>query len=175
MLTQPPDTGQIRGEPVDEPKIDRATFLRQGWRRLLNSAAQGAGAALDLVDNQLSSSLLRPPGALPEAEFLLSCTRCNGCVEACPHGSIVKAPPQAGPAAGTPQILPANLPCYLCEDLPCIKACSDGALLPLASRRDVFVPHESAGSRDRSLGRVQQTTLSKVSITGSNNGPVPPR
>ena len=74
-------------------------------------------------------TLLRPPGALDEFAFLVTCTRCDKCVEACPQGPIFKAGPQAALAAGTPTILPRSMPCFLCTSLPCITACPEGALV----------------------------------------------
>lgn len=75
---------------------------------------------------------LRPPGALPEEQFLSTCTRCDECVKACPHYAIRKMPFEEGPdVQGTPIILPRLTACRLCEDLPCIAACEPKALLPL--------------------------------------------
>jgi ferredoxin-type protein NapG len=68
----------------------------------------------------------RPPGALPEAEFLAGCTRKNDCALACPVEAI--APIQDGPAAGTPQIRASVTACISCEDTPCITACGPGVL-----------------------------------------------
>jgi ferredoxin-type protein NapG len=59
----------------------------------------------------------------------VSCTRCDKGLRACPQGSIYRAGPQAGLAAGTPIIEPRLMPCFLCTDLPCITACPDGALV----------------------------------------------
>jgi len=73
--------------------------------------------------------LLRPPGALDEFDFLLACTRCDKCIRACPQSSIYRAGPQAVLAAGTPMIEPRNMPCFLCDSLPCITACPEGALV----------------------------------------------
>lgn len=73
--------------------------------------------------------LLRPPGALEEFDFLVACTRCDKCVQACPQGSILKAGPQAALASGTPHIQARNMPCFLCTALPCITACPEGALV----------------------------------------------
>lgn len=77
--------------------------------------------------------LLRPPGAIDELSFLTKCTRCDKCIEACPHKAIKKAEAKFGAALGTPMIEPTEAPCYLCEDMPCIAACPDGALLPTES------------------------------------------
>jgi ferredoxin-type protein NapG len=73
--------------------------------------------------------ILRPPGAVSEAEFLARCTRCDRCIEACPPHAIAKAPRVFGAAAGTPWIDPSNEPCRLCTDFPCIPACPTGALV----------------------------------------------
>lgn len=79
---------------------------------------------------------LRPPGALPEAEFRATCTACDDCVAACPKHAIRKAGPETGWGAGTPVIVPEEQACWWCEDFPCIAACEPGALL----RRDGSVP-----------------------------------
>jgi MauM/NapG family ferredoxin protein len=74
-------------------------------------------------------TLLRPPGALDEFDFLLACTRCDKCIRACPQGSIMKAGAQTVLASGTPYIEPRIMPCFLCTELPCITACPEGALV----------------------------------------------
>lgn len=91
-----------------------------------------AGFVAEQVEEAVTSTapkLLRPPGALDEFAFLTACTRCDLCMLACPQGSIVTASPGAGLAMGTPYISPRAMPCFLCEDLPCIGACPDGALI----------------------------------------------
>jgi ferredoxin-type protein NapG len=70
---------------------------------------------------------LRPPGAVGEAIFLERCTKCSDCMKVCPHESIVIH------QDGTPVIYPDQMPCYLCDDTPCIAACATEALLPLGS------------------------------------------
>lgn len=72
---------------------------------------------------------LRPPGAVTETTFLELCTRCDDCINACPHKSIKKSTRKE--IEGTPIILPREEPCALCQDLPCIKACATGALVPV--------------------------------------------
>jgi len=69
---------------------------------------------------------LRPPGALvPDEAFLQACTDCGDCVPVCPADCIVMVP--AGDRQ-LPTITPSIRPCTLCEDLPCVAACPDGAL-----------------------------------------------
>jgi ferredoxin-type protein NapG len=75
---------------------------------------------------------LRPPGAADEALFLERCTKCGDCAKVCPYGSITFHPQN-----GTPVIFADQMPCYLCEDVPCIAACATEALLPVAGREQI--------------------------------------
>ncbi|MGK0185877.1 MAG: ferredoxin-type protein NapG [Verrucomicrobiales bacterium] len=71
----------------------------------------------------------RPPGALPDEEaFLNACARCFTCAVACPFDAIDQYGPASGSLEGTPFIDPAAAPCHWCEAMPCISACSSGAL-----------------------------------------------
>ena len=76
---------------------------------------------------------LRPPGALPEADFLGACVRCGLCVRHCPPQNLRLATGSGfstGVAVGTPYFEARDVPCEMCEDLPCVKACPTGALAP---------------------------------------------
>ena len=75
---------------------------------------------------------LRPPGAADEALFLERCTQCGDCAKVCPYGSIT-----FHPLNGTPVIFADQMPCYLCEDVPCIAACATEALLPVEGREQI--------------------------------------
>ena len=101
----------------------RRNFLTHGLLELLKGASEPARPAP-----------VRPPGALPEREFLNACTRCDDCVPACPHEAIRKAGIELGAdVVGTPVIAALEQPCWMCADLPCIAACATGALAPLPS------------------------------------------
>lgn len=91
---------------------------------------RGLSVQFDKKLNKILEGPLRPPGALDEVEFLSTCTRCNACVEACPHLAIVKQPQSAGLAAGAPMIDPQKQPCMLCDGFPCVSACEPKALRP---------------------------------------------
>lgn len=85
----------------------------------------------------LGPTLLRPPGALDEFEFLTKCTRCDKCMRACPENAVIKAPPTMGLALKTPYIDPRSIPCFLCTTLPCVAECEDEALVwPRLTRAD---------------------------------------
>lgn len=76
----------------------------------------------------------RPPGALPGASFSAACSRCGQCVTACPYDTLRLATPSDPAPNGTPFFVPRETPCYMCEDIPCMKACPTGALSPLLER-----------------------------------------
>jgi len=85
---------------------------------------------------------LRPPGALPETEFVATCIRCGRCADACPNRAIVAFTEDSGKdlsmkpgrgQRGTPVIFPRRQACMLClgvpgDELLCTAACPSGAL-----------------------------------------------
>ena len=72
--------------------------------------------------------ILRPPGALPEKDFLSTCIKCGMCVEACPYDTLLLAKPGDNKPLGTPYFVPRDVPCYMCPDIPCVPACPTNAL-----------------------------------------------
>ena len=79
------------------------------------------------------SDELRPPGALPEEEFLERCIKCGRCSAACPYQSIKPAGWTYGLSVGTPVIEPRETPCYLC--MICPDVCPTDALRPLGKEQ----------------------------------------
>ncbi|NOY96719.1 MAG: ferredoxin-type protein NapG [Chlorobi bacterium] len=81
-----------------------------------------------LRDFSRADLVLRPPGALPEADFQKACIKCGQCVVACPYDSLVVAAPGDGVPNGTPHFIARDIPCYMCTDYPCIEECPSEAL-----------------------------------------------
>ena len=140
------DAKTVRPVPAPEkPKVSPAR------RKFLVSIAGAAGygclmaLGAGIYANQnraLAAQALRPPGALPEDEFLAACTRCGLCVRDCEQLNIISlhndrkiavlrlaAPGDPAPT-GTPYFTARDVPCEMCEDIPCIKNCPTGALDP---------------------------------------------
>lgn len=107
----------------------RRSFLAQ-----MAGAAGGAavfGLALGVYARQagaLPAHAIRPPGALAETDFAGVCLRCGLCVRACPYNTLRLATLGDGVATGTPYFEPRKVPCEMCPDIPCVKACPSGAL-----------------------------------------------
>ncbi len=115
----------------DRPeRVDRRRFLVDTARTV--GAVAAAGLGLALYDRQVASALpaqaIRPPGALAEPEFLGACIRCGLCVRDCPYDTLRLAKPGEPVATGTPWFRAREVPCEMCEDIPCVKACPTGAL-----------------------------------------------
>ncbi|RME40282.1 MAG: 4Fe-4S dicluster domain-containing protein [Planctomycetota bacterium] len=79
--------------------------------------------------------LLRPPGALPEEDFLAACIRCYRCQDACEPGAIQFFSERDGLLFHTPYVDPAKKGCTLCNQ--CGPACPTGALVPFSDRSEV--------------------------------------
>jgi len=89
-----------------------------------------------------SPLVLRPPGALAEEDFLAACIKCGLCAEACVNrdtnvdkvtgeqreGTLQMAKGGNPLLIGTPFFVPTDVPCYMCEDIPCVPVCPSGAL-----------------------------------------------
>ncbi len=117
----------------EEEMISRGDFLRKGIKLFVKHVGKAVSRETKEKAEKFTAPLIRPPGAVNEVSFLLKCTRCDRCAEACPHNAIEQAGAETGSAIGTPVINPKDEPCRMCDDFPCIQACPDEALLPAPS------------------------------------------
>jgi ferredoxin-type protein NapG len=105
--------------------MKRRDFFRLGVRKVAETAARMASAGV----SSATENWIRPPFALGESEFLENCTRCDKCIEACPHGVLFALPPELGNrAAATPAMDLLDRGCHMCADWPCVGACEPDAL-----------------------------------------------
>ncbi len=86
--------------------------------------------------------VLRPPAALEEDDFLKTCIKCGLCAEACRNrpqnidketglpmeATLKMAKAQDNVTIGTPFFIPSDVPCYMCDDIPCVPVCPTGSL-----------------------------------------------
>lgn len=107
-----------------------------GRRKFLSGMVRGVGAAAVgglawtglLGGKKTYATILRPPGAVSEKDFLAKCTKCGLCVTACPYKALVLAKPGEEQPIGTPYFAMRESPCRMCRDIPCTIACPTGAL-----------------------------------------------
>jgi polyferredoxin len=119
---------------------DRHAALDPGRRSMLASAA--AGLAFVPVsrsgipgERRPHPRRVRPPGSLPEDEFLARCLRCGTCMKACPTNVIQPAVAEASlEGIYTPVLVPAagycEVPCVRCSEV-----CPSGAIAPLTKEQ----------------------------------------
>ncbi len=132
--------GETSDKPPDTP-TDRRGFFREGLASLLGPLAGLVERKLNQVEQALGPGssarrrgpaprLLRPPGALPEAQFLATCQSCGKCASVCPAEAIylIRGSPEVEHIH--PVISAAQQPCVVCESLACMQNCPSGALVP---------------------------------------------
>ncbi len=138
----------------DDKSVDknRRKFLIRTLQGIGLAALGGSVWGAYVSEAKTDELVIRPPGALPEEDFVKKCIKCGLCVEACRHRENnpdetkrtatlrLAAPGDHRPVEknkyiypkevplGTPYFVPREIPCYMCEDIPCTVACPTGAL-----------------------------------------------
>ena len=130
---------------------DKASDPFSGQRRkVLASGLFGAGTAVvsltglrqlhtgDANGQIIPPSLIRPPGAVPEADFLARCVRCGECMKACPTNTLQPIGFMSGVTAfASPVITPQRGPCEpLCN--VCGQVCPTAAVRPLSASEKIW-------------------------------------
>src|SRR5438105_4041700 len=115
--------------PIEKlPPHGRRQFFTAGFARLIGSISEVVEKRLPFELPQYRP-VLRPPGALPEKDFLATCFRSGSCADACPAHAIALRTADAGESQrGTPYIDPDLSACVVCDELACMKVCPSGAL-----------------------------------------------
>jgi ferredoxin-type protein NapG len=118
-------------------------MFRYGLRRLMKPVAEYVEQKMERLDAEFGIDLpikrevIRPPGALPEEEFIERCYRCGNCVDVCPARAIKATACEDAERVGMPYIAPSEAACVVCDELACMKSCPSGALALVSEPRAI--------------------------------------
>jgi len=137
--------GDAKGKTVAGTYIDSkptATSLVTRRQALEVMVAGGIGlAAVPVISlAKPKTGLIRPPGALPESEFVQTCITCQECIRACPSQALRPALLEGGlTSIGTPYLSPRQGACSFNPSCPqiCAQVCPVGAIrsIPLSQMK----------------------------------------
>ncbi len=112
--------------------LNRRQVLQASASATTAALVVGGAVALGRPAVARPAQALRPPGAIDEQDFLGACVRCGLCVRDCPPQNLKLSDWGDGlardVAIGTPYFIARDIPCAMCEAIPCVKACPTGAL-----------------------------------------------
>ena len=110
-------------------EMNRRRFLGNMLKTACGVGLVGLGlGAYSHRASSMPANYIRPPGALPEEDFLGACIRCGLCVRDCPYDILFLGEVGDEVATGTPYFIARTGPCEMCEDIPCVVACPTNAL-----------------------------------------------
>jgi ferredoxin-type protein NapG len=116
-------------EAASKGEMNRRQFLSKMLKTATGVGLVGLGLGMySHRASSLSAMHVRPPGALPEEDFLGACIRCGLCVRDCPYDILFLGEVGTEVPTGTPYFQARSGPCEMCEDIPCIVACPTNAL-----------------------------------------------
>lgn len=137
-------TGAVRFSGIGFVRERPCPTLFVERRNIIKAGASGMGAALVTLTSLkylpidtgpgiiIHPELIRPPGALPETDFLARCIRCGECMKVCPTNTLQPIGLVAGfYAFFSPKITPRRGPCEpSCN--ACGQVCPTGAIRALS-------------------------------------------
>lgn len=112
-----------------QKKLD-ASQTRRAF--LIGGASLAACAVAGFAAKPLfaEANVLRPPGAVPESEFMARCIRCDRCISVCPTDVIEPMPIEEGFIhARFPKLSYTSNLCTFCDE--CRKVCPTDAIGPI--------------------------------------------
>ncbi|MES9858944.1 MAG: ferredoxin-type protein NapG [Sedimenticola sp.] len=109
--------------------LNRRQFLGKTLKTVCGVGLIGLGLGMYAKQaSSLPATAIRPPGAIPEDEFLGACIRCGLCVRDCPYDILKLGQLGDEVPTGTPYFTARTGPCEMCDDIPCIPVCPTNAL-----------------------------------------------
>jgi len=147
---------KLRFLPPREEAIEATTV---GGRRAALAGIGGLALAVLLrrsggaIDESKTRGVIRPPGAVPEEDFLARCIKCDACLNVCPTNVLQPAGLEAGfEGVWTPVLDMKNGYCDVTCTL-CGRVCPTGAIQRLTpAQRQGLEPRPDGGSGPIMIG-----------------------
>ena len=147
-------------------------------------AAAAAGAAIlpvtrvaDVIDANYDHRVIRPPGSVPEKEFLERCIRCAECMKVCPNNALHPAFFEAGVEGIWTPILIARI--GYCEHscVLCGQVCPTGAIQKITEEQKLGIGQKaiSIGTAFYDQGRCLPWAMSVPCIVCEEFCPTSPK
>jgi ferredoxin-type protein NapG len=147
--------------------MDRRAFFRSA----IDKGSKPVIKAVDASIKKQATHWIRPPFAIDELDFILACTRCGDCIDACPHDVIFGLSARLGVKfAGTPALDLLNKGCHLCADWPCVNACTPNALTIPEYDTDTGLEtaaEKSVAEKEDKAAQIPMPKLARASIDTS--------
>ncbi len=123
-------------------KQERRNFFGWGVGGILSGLLfytnPSRGTSKDVNGKGGLSHPVRPPGSIPEGDFLKKCARCYECIFACPTNTLQPIWFEAGlEAIWTPKVTSSFAPCDK-DCAACGQACPTGAIRPLSLADKIY-------------------------------------
>ncbi len=152
-----------------QKRMDRRNFFRSA----ISKSGKTVVKAVDSRINKQASRWIRPPFAINELEFLLTCSRCNACIDACPYHVIFSLPARIGTKfAATPALDLINHGCHLCEGWPCVTVCEVKALaFPLPATDDSDLQTDDLQTDNLQIDNLPANDLRTDALRTEDNTP----
>jgi ferredoxin len=154
-----PRGGRCEGESPKSP--DNTPGVPISRRGLLAAGVGGATYAIGVsrLMARPADPPVRPPGSIPEPQFLQLCIRCGECFKACPNNVLQPAGFRYGPDALWTPVVVANWSGCSPSCSNCGQVCPTGAIRPL--------PIEEKRAARMGLAIIDQATCLPYAGTGS--------
>ena len=159
------------------PRLNKKTDM--GRRAVLGGLTAGISMPLlgrldGQIDRVADARLIRPPGSLPEKDFLTLCQRCGLCMKACPTNVINPTLGEAGMAGfWTPRLIMTHGYCdYTCT--LCGSICPTGAIKEITAKEKIEKPIK-IGSAYLDRGRCLPWSANAPCIVCEEHCPTSPK
>lgn len=182
--SSPSNTSPLKSKSLPSPQvkdISRRNFMVS----MISGATVVPMMHIDAsTGSNWNAALIRPPGALPESQFLSRCIRCGQCIRICPTNVIQAADIMTGGFEGlwTP-VLNFRIGSSGCQlhCIACGNVCPTGAIVPLELDQRTGINKYSengpirTGSAFVDQGRCLPWSMNRPCIVCQENCPVSPK